>query len=220
MLRTLFQESCPGCGSPSPGGFCPACSGELVRVGHPCARCGLGLPVARCPRHAASWSVEAVVAPFAYVPPLDHYVLALKYGRARALGRALGLLLARAVAAARPELDALVAVPLHRRRLRERGYNQAVEIARTLGRELALPVLLRGVSRRAAGRSQIGQTAEQRRASVAGAFHVQRDCRGARLGIVDDVLTTGATVNALAAELLAAGAATCIAIAAARTPAQ
>jgi ComF family protein len=220
VLRTLFVESCPGCGGSTRCGFCPACAGEFTRVREPCTRCGLGRPVAKCPRSAAPWHVDTVLAPFAYAPPLDHYVLALKYARARALGRALGLLLVDTAAPARHDLDALVAVPLHRARLRERGYNQAIEIARTLARELALPLLLRGIERHAHGGSQIGQTANQRRAAVARAFLVRRDVAGARLAIVDDVLTTGATVNALAAELKAAGAASCIAIAAARTPEQ
>jgi ComF family protein len=218
VLRALFQETCPACDGPSPGGFCPACAAEFVRVRDPCDRCGLGRPVASCPRHASPWHLDAVVAPFAYVPPLDHYVLALKYGGARALGRALGLLLIEAGALEPPPVDALVAVPLHGARLRERGYNQALEIARTLGRALALPVLLRGIERRAGGGSQIGQTASQRRASVAGAFRIRRDVGGMRLAIVDDVLTTGATADALAAELKKAGAASCVAIAAARTP--
>jgi ComF family protein len=182
----------------------------------PCPRCGLDVHAARCPGLSATWQLDAVVAPFAYVAPLDHYVHRLKYGGTRSLGRAFALLLVGAVM--RHELDALVPVPLHRARLRERGYNQAAEIGRTLARELRLPLLQRGVDRRGSSRSQIGQSAEQRRASVATAFRVRRSLAGARLAIVDDVLTTGATANALAAALRAAGAAHCIAVAAARTP--
>jgi ComF family protein len=115
-------------------------------------------------------------------------------------------------------VDALVAVPLHPTRLRERGYNQAIEIARPLCRTLGVPVLLRGIERRHASPSQTGGSAAQRHASVAAAFRVARGLAGLRIAIVDDVITTGATINALAAALLAAGAARCIAIAAARTP--
>jgi ComF family protein len=115
-------------------------------------------------------------------------------------------------------VDVFVAVPLHSTRLRERGYNQAIEIAQTLGRGLRMPVLLRGIERRHASPSQTGGSATQRRASVAAAFRVARSLAGLRIAIVDDVITTGATVNALAGELLAAGAARCIAVAAARTP--
>jgi ComF family protein len=215
VLGSLFEESCPGCGGPTPGGFCAVCAADLARIEDPCRRCGLSFPVAQCPRRSRPWHIDAVAAPFAYVAPLDHYVHALKYGGARSLGRAFGLLLADT--AAGHSLDALVAVPLHRSRLRERGYNQAVEIARALAGELRLPLLQRGIERRTADRSQVGQSAGQRRASVAEAFRVRRDLAGARLAIVDDVLTTGATTNAFAAALRAAGATTCIAIAVART---
>ena len=160
-----------------------------------------------------------MLAPFSYGPPLDHYVRALKYRGTRLLGRALALLLVPALDRFRSDIDALVAVPLHRKRRCERGYNQAQELARTLGRELRLPVLTRGVARRTATSTQTGQSALERRASVAHAFRVARDCTGQRIAIVDDVVTTGATVNALAAELRAAGAARCVVIAVARTPA-
>jgi ComF family protein len=168
-----------------------------------------------------AWDVDAVVAPFSYAPPLDHYLQAFKYGGARALGRAFALLL-------EPELktlgrvDAVAAVPLHRARFHERGYNQAQEIARVLARILRVPTFDRGIARRVATPAQAGQGARERRLGVARAFRVTRSVAGLRVAIVDDVVTTGATINALAAELKAAGAARCVAIAVARTaePAQ
>ena len=115
-----------------------------------------------------------------------------------------------------------MAVPLHRARLHERGYNQAQEIARTLAGALGMPALERGISRRAATPAQAGQGARERRAGVARAFRVERDLTGRQIAIVDDVVTTGATANALAAELRGAGAASCVVFAVARTgePAQ
>jgi ComF family protein len=218
VLGVLFRETCPACGGVTGAGFCAVCAADLPRTSDPCAGCGLARPVARCPRRAAQWQVEAVVAPFAYAPPLDHYIQQLKYAGTRSLGRAFGLTLAPAVRDACRDVDVLVAVPLHPTRLRERGYNQAIEIARPLCRALALPLLLRGVERRLASPSQTVGSAVQRQASVAAAFHVARSLAGLRIAIVDDVITTGATVNALAAALLAAGATRCIAVAAARTP--
>ncbi len=218
MLDVLFREICPACGGVSGAGFCSVCVADLPRTRDPCAGCGLGRPVARCPRQVAGWHVDTVVAPFAYAPPLDHHIQHLKYAGARSLGRAFGLLLTPAVRDACSDVDALVAVPLHRTRLRERGYNQAFEIARPLGRVLGVPVLLRGIERRHPTPSQTGGNAAERRASVAEAFRVSRRLAGLRIAIVDDVITTGATVNALAAELLGAGAARCSAVAAARTP--
>jgi ComF family protein len=216
-LRRLFVESCPACGGPSAGGFCHFCAGEFLRVPSPCRRCGLALPAARCPREQATWDVDGVVAPFRYAPPLDHHVHALKYRGVRLIGRALALLLAPELGALRDDIDALVAVPLHRSRLCERGYNQAQEIARTLASSLRLPALEHAILRPAATPAQTGQSAAERRAGVARAFRVTRDLKGARIAIVDDVVTTGATVNALARALRAAGAVLCIAVAVART---
>jgi ComF family protein len=213
----LFAECCPACGLASAGGFCSVCAAELPRVGQACRRCGLAQPVAHCPRARMSWDVDAVVAPFSYAPPLDHYLHALKYRRARALGRAFALLLAEELANL-GRVDAVAAVPLHRARLRERGYNQAQEIARVLARILGLPALRGGIARRVATPAQAGQGASERRRSVARAFRVARDLTGRCIAIVDDVVTTGATVNALAAELKAAGATRCVVIAVARTP--
>lgn len=218
MLQYLFTELCLGCAQPTQGGLCQICAAELPRVLQACGGCGLTQPVLPCPRRIAPWHVDAVVAPFVYASPLDHYVHALKYRGVRALGRALALALVPELTAARAGVDAIVAVPLHRSRLFERGYNQAVEIARTLAHELELPLLQRGIERRVPGASQTGQSAAERRASVARAFAVRRNLAGQRIAIVDDVLTTGATVNALAAALRAAGAVRCVAWAVARTP--
>jgi ComF family protein len=213
----LFTECCPGCGLASAGGFCGVCAAELPRVEQACRRCGLARPVARCPRTQMAWDVDAVVAPFSYAPPLDHYLQALKYRRARVLGRAFALLLAPELAALRP-VDALAAVPLHRARLRERGYNQAQEIARVLAGTLGVQALTRGIARCVATPAQAGQGARERRRGVARAFRVARELTGRCIAIVDDVVTTGATVNALASELKTAGAARCVVIAVARTP--
>lgn len=221
LLQRLLAELCPACGLASPGGFCGVCAAELTRVVHACRRCGLAEPVAHCPRLGVAWDVDQVVAPFTYGPPLDHYVHALKYRNARALGRAFALLLYPSLALV-GTVDALVAVPLHRSRFRKRGYNQAHEIARVLARALKAPAMTRGITRLVATPAQAGQGALERRRSVARAFRVERDLKGLRIAIVDDVVTTGATVNALAVELKAAGATRCAVLAVARTaePAQ
>jgi len=218
MLDQLFFEVCPGCAEASRAGLCAVCAAALVRVADPCERCGLGRPVASCPRRGRPWHVERVLAPFAYSAPLDGYVHALKYRGARRLGRTLALALVDVLRDAARGVDALVPVPLHPRRLRERGFNQATEITRTLGRALDRPVLLAGIRRRGAEVAQAGRGAAERLENVANAFVVERRLAGARLAIVDDVVTTGATVNALAAALRRAGAARCDVWAVARTP--
>ena len=218
MLDGLFFEVCPGCSEASRAGFCAVCAAALPRVLDACERCGLARPVASCPRRARPWQVERVIAPFVYGPPLDGHIHALKYRGARRLGRTLALAAVEHVRARANGIDALVPVPLHPLRLRERGFNQAAEIARALGRALELPVVLARVRRRGAQVAQTGRGAAARLENVAHAFAVDRSFAGARLAIVDDVLTTGATVNALAAALRAAGAARCDVWAVARTP--
>ena len=218
MLERLFFEVCPGCAEASHAGLCPVCRAALWRVADACERCGLGRPVATCPRRGRTWHVERVLAPFVYAAPLDGYVHALKYHGARRLGRTLALALADHVRDAARDVDALVPVPLHALRFRERGFNQATEIARTLGRALERPVLLAGIRRRGAQAPQAGRGAAERLENVAAAFAVERALAGARVAIVDDVVTTGATVNALAAVLRGAGAARCDVWAVARTP--
>jgi ComF family protein len=217
LSRRLLPEQCPRCLGATTSGFCAPCRGDFVALADACDRCGLPHGGAVCPAGADRWCVERVLAPYAYREPLLGQLQAFKYAGRRGLGRALGLLLVEAARPLAPSIDALVPVPLHARRLRERGYNQADELAKTLARPLGACVLARGISRRIRTSPQTSLAPSARHANLAGAFAVTRDLEGLRLGIVDDVITTGATVNALAAALVAAGAARVIALAIART---
>ncbi len=114
-------------------------------------------------------------------------------------------------------IDGLVAVPLHRRRLLERGYNQALEIARPVAAELKLPLLIAGITRSLPTQPQSELDVHERHTSVAGVFSVSRKLHGRNVAIVDDVITTGATVNSLAGALRLAGATQIQAWAVART---
>lgn len=222
LLRVLPpSQCCPACRGATREGFCAGCAAEFRAIRLPCPRCGLPGPVSRCPRQLGPWPLRRTWAPYEYTYPLDHYLQALKFGHGRMLGRALALLLREPMreARGRGELSAelLVPVPLHPQRLRERGYNQATEIARTLAAGTKLRVVVAGVRRiqGAAAQSRLG--ARARRANVAGAFSVDRCFGGRRVAIVDDVVTTGATVTALATALLAAGAESVEVVAIART---
>jgi len=208
LLARLIPDRCPGCDARTASGFCGGCRADFSVVADPCPHCGLARPVAVCPRARASWRLDAVVAPYDYVEPVRGYLKRLKFARERRLGRALGEALA-AVLAVHPttqHIDAIVAVPLHRRRLLERGYNQAAEIAYPIAAALRVPLLRAGIERSRATAAQTLLTAAARYTNLRGAFVVSRDVRGRHLGIVDDVMTTGATLNALAAALQDAGA--------------
>lgn len=105
-----------------------------------------------------------------------------------------------------PSIDALIAVPLHARRLRERGYNQAFEIARPVARALGLPLLAAGIVRTRSVDPQAQLAAHERVANMRGAFRVRLRLAGRRIALIDDVITTGATLNSLAEALERAGA--------------
>ena len=134
-------------------------------------------------------------------------VYALKYRNLRALAPVLGGLMASEVQNARLDVELLVPVPLHPRRLRERGYNQAELLAQQMGRRLGVPVAVRGLVRvRHTPAQARTENRETRRANVAAAFRARDSFDGRRVLLVDDVCTTGATLEACAAALREAGA--------------
>lgn len=232
LARTLCPETCPRCGAESTGGFCTDCSDDFARNAFACRACGLPGPDHACPASLPGWRLDGVFAPFVYRAPLSVYLQRLKFARQHRLGRALGLLLARELAERasvcgaiggrtpvdrRPACDALVAVPLHPRRLRERTFNQADEIARPIARAFGLLQRSGGIRRALYTGAQTGLARAERLVNLERAFQVRQRLDGVRIAIVDDVITTGATVNALAAALKEAGAARVEAWAVART---
>jgi len=203
-----LPERCQGCDAPAKGGLCQACLRELKPVRDPCPRCGLTRPVARCPRLTGEWWIGSIVAPFGYESPLIQHIHALKFLSARRMGRTLGLALVAQLRTrtALPSIDALVPVPLHRKRLLHRGFNQSVEIARGVAAQAGHPLLISGIARNLHTQPQTLLGAGPRHRNLRDAFVVRRRLDGMRLAIVDDVITTGATVNALAHALHEAGA--------------
>jgi ComF family protein len=177
-----------------------------------CADCEAELPWLPAEPH------NATLAAFRYAPPVDHLVQSLKYSRRLALARVLGTVVARspAIAAALAGVDALVPMPLHPARAAARGFNQSLEIARWLGRGPGKPVASGLLRRLRDTPPQVGLDAAARRANVAGAFAATRHCRGLRLALVDDVVTSGASSGEAAAALEAKGAAWVCVIAVAR----
>jgi ComF family protein len=190
------QTVCGGCRDDLPWlrRRCPACGEEPgPGAGGACGRCGVPLadPVAR--------------AAFSYEYPVDRMITAAKFRGELHHARALGALLATAWPAG-PAADLLVPVPLHRRRLLERGYNQALEIARPVAARTGIALAPDLCERIRPTREQSGLPASERRRNLRGAFAVRGRCAGARVAIIDDVITTGSTAAALARTLRAAGA--------------
>jgi ComF family protein len=145
---------------------------------------------------------------FRYADPVDHMITALKFQGEMGFARVLGMLLAWRIRAADPRLpQALVPMPLHAARYRERGFNQAAAIAAHVGPRLRVPLATGLLARVRATAPQSGLSAVARRQNIQDAFAVMPGCRvPARVALLDDVLTTGSTAAAAAAALRAAGA--------------
>jgi ComF family protein len=160
-----------------------------------------------------SRAFACICCPWRFEFPVDELVRALKFRGERTYARLLGTLLARERMQIAPGVesaplpDLVVPVPLHPRRLRERGYNQAAELARFAARSLALPLDLSLLRRTRATKGQTDLSALERTVNVAAAFaSTRRLLHAPRVALVDDVVTTGSTVRAAAAALQAAGA--------------
>ena len=149
--------------------------------------------------------LSVAVAPLAYEFPVDAAVKALKFKRRLWYGAALAQLACRHIDALPQDIDAVLPVPLHWRRKWWRGFNQAREIAKPVARRLGIP-LIGDVRRARATRPQPGLSAGERRRNVRGAFVARGRCRASHVLIVDDVITTGATIAQLAHAVLDSGA--------------
>ncbi|MGD8341437.1 MAG: phosphoribosyltransferase family protein [Gammaproteobacteria bacterium] len=161
-------------------------------------------PCRSCRGLEGDWRIDRINAPFIYCRPLSTYLKALKYRGRRELGPALGALLAAEVGIENLAVDLIVGVPLHPARLRARSFNQAHEIARALARGYRWP-LATNVRRVIDTPPQTDLDRARRHRLAPSAFSVPDSLAGAQVAIIDDVITTGTTVNALAAALKAAG---------------
>jgi ComF family protein len=191
--------------------LCPACRDALPWADTQCARCALPLSATNlealcghCQTQPPAF--ERCLSPFIYQPPLDHLLLGLKFNGHLAQARLLGELMAAWLTAVVDAPPAhIIPVPLHNTRLRERGFNQAVELARPIARQFNLSLNLTDVSRTRATSPQSELSRKQRLKNIKGAFKVKQPLSG-RVVIVDDVMTTGSTAHELAQTLLNAGA--------------
>lgn len=202
-----MPRACVLCGAPAPqGAFCAPCEAELPWLPQKrCAVCALplatgslcGACLARPPRF------DRLAAALAYCFPADALIAAFKYGRRLALAPALAAIVARAP---REAVDAIVPMPLAPRRLAERGFNQALEIARPLAQASGAR-LLPGACRKVVDTPpQAALPWAERAKNVRRVFVCDAELTGLRVAVVDDVLTTGATLNELARVLRKAGA--------------
>ena len=211
VVDSFFPRRCVGCGKV--GGFlCPECLGKLPRLLPPlCPNCGRsqasGIVCPDCRQRQTE--IDGIRSPFRFDEVIRKAIHQLKYRNLKAISPCLAELLADYLRSNSLPGEALVCVPLHPRRLRERGYNQSSLLARKLGRRIDLPVIEDCLIRITQAQPQVRAVdVEERRRNVADAF-VCRDenVGGKQIILIDDVCTSGATLETCAAALKSKGAA-------------
>jgi ComF family protein len=218
----LFGGRCHLCRGVASGVLCAGCLRDLPRIpaAQCCPRCALasaaGAPCGRCLSRPPAY--DATVAALEYRFPADVLIGELKFRSELALAGLLALELSRAAQAACSSVDRIVPVPLARARLAGRGFNQALEIAREVARDLGVAMDDGLCERTRATDPQPPLAPRARAANVRGAFRATRSAAGLRIAVLDDVMTTGATLEEVARALKAAGAATVVNWVVARTP--
>jgi ComF family protein len=230
-LAASLPTSCALCGIASKDNLCAPCRGRYFsKRPRRCAQCGLPCGNAEvataicgeCLQQSRRFDASIVVAD--YAAPVDHLVLALKFGGqlplATLLGRMLGEAVLRESSGSLPSV--LIPVPLGERRLAERGFNQALEIARVVSQRIGVPVSSDLLLRVRDTEMQSMLPPDERHRNVRHAFavpaHALDRLRGLHIGVVDDVSTTCETLNEIAATLKRHGAARVTNLVFARTP--
>ncbi len=226
-LDLLLPAPCLACDAPAQSpqttlGLCNHCRQLLEPWPAGCPRCGGLGPLEICGQcRLEPPPFSRLLNGWSYQPPLDRVLTSLKFEGLDYLGGQLGKALSERLGEALAPCDLVCPIPLHWTRRWNRGFDQALEIARTLARQRHLPLatLLRR-RRPTRAQSRLGRRARQR--NLRDAFVVRRPaaCLGRRLLLVDDVYTTGSTLQAAAHVLLATGAESVIGVTVARTPAE
>ncbi len=228
-IWTKNKQSCLLCAEPSESAvpLCGPCESELPWLGGHCTVCAVPLPdsglvCGACLKRPPAF--ERVEAPWRYAFPIDSLITRFKHQARWPLGRLLGELLSHhlqhAFAEGLPRPDLLLPVPLASKRLRQRGFNQAEMLADWLGASLALPTQKHWLQRPqdTANQQDLDAAARLRNLRRAFALDAKAEVRGKHLAVIDDVLTTGATAEAIAQLLRKAGAARVDIYCLARTP--
>lgn len=219
LLTYLLPPTCALCGRSTqrPQSLCVPCQADLPILAENCRKCALFIGATP---HSSGYCDECLIeqkpydrifALYLYEFPLSPLIQQLKFNRQLYLGQLLGELLIEQIQVdwyAKGDLpDLIIPVPLHPLRLRERGYNQALEIARPIAKRLKIPIDTTGIQRVRHTNKQSNLDKAARAINMQGAFMATRDYNNLKVVIVDDVMTTGSTISELAQVLRKAGAA-------------
>ena len=209
----LFPAVCLLCGNRGEKSqdLCFSCRQNLIVNQYCCQCCGQVFdepeqnPVicGRC-QHSPPY-FDKVYAPYVYQTAMRYLLLQLKFQRRYQISRLLGTLLSEHLKQFSPLPDCLIAVPLHRHRYRQRGFNQSLEIAKITAKQLGIPIDYKACSRQFNTKQQSTLPLKQRLKNVNNAFQVKKKLNWQHIALVDDVVTTGSTVNELARVLKQAG---------------
>ena len=210
VLDALYPARCVLCDRLDRIGLCAECLNGLERIEHPCFKCGASCtgpgPCGRCQVQPPAYDIT--ITPFKYHPPLTALVHRFKYPRNVTLARPLANLLSQEIVQRRyPLPQLLIPVPLHWTRLLWRGFNQSVELARHISSALDIPISRNLVYRNRKTTSQTLLPFRQRQHNISNCFALRRPLNVASVAIVDDVVTSGATVDQMSQELRKKGAA-------------
>jgi ComF family protein len=220
-IRQIFlKKYCVLCGIASAADLCPACLSSLPRLTSPhCRICALPAGASEvcgaCLAHPPAF--DGTVAALSYAFPVDALIHSLKYRGNLAMASVLAQLF-NTLAGATPLPDFIVPMPLHPIRLRERGFNQAMEIGQSVSRHFGAALLPTACKRIKDTPSQAGLPWKEREKNIRNAFVCEANLTGRRIAILDDVLTTGATLNELAKVIRRCGASEVTGWIIARTP--
>jgi ComF family protein len=209
LRQLLPAQPCVLCGSMSHDGlWCAACDRALPYLGSAhCPVCALPAPGGEVCGHCLGQPplFTRAVAVFGYTFPLDKLIHAMKYGEQLALAHAFGKKLVSSIGSDN-QPDCIIPMPLHPAKLRARGFNQSLLLAAVVARELNLELLPHACRRVRDTPPQSGLPWKERKSNVRGAFECDTDLSDKRVALVDDVLTTGASLDALAEAVLKQGA--------------
>ena len=211
-MRQLYPPVCVLCGTVGNAkrDLCAACEADLYINHHACRLCALPLQgemqsgmcghcLQKKPKYDSCWS------PFLYAQPLEWMIHQFKFNAKLALGTLLADLALNHVPDWLEKPDCIIPVPLHPKRLRERGFNQSQQLAHRIGRNMHLEVDTASCSRTVYTEPQTGKDAKQRKRNIKGAFVFDNRRQYHHVAIFDDVVTTGSTVSELARIIKKAG---------------
>ncbi|MGB5278786.1 MAG: ComF family protein [Gammaproteobacteria bacterium] len=214
LVTTVYPPCCVLCGAPGCNGMdiCAACYRHLPWIDQACSQCAIpiaaepagALKCGQCLRKPPAFDYSLSL--FRYQDDAIKLIQQLKFNEKLANSRLLGSMLAAVITDSTTALpDCIVPVPLHYKRLRQRGFNQSTELGRVAGKACKIPLSSHAVMRVRDTRSQTGLDKRQRHNNIRGAFEIRQALDAEHVAILDDVVTTTSTVNELARLLKKAG---------------